>query len=90
MFYSNQSPYNLTTLNLLLDLLQVNTTQAKLFQYPQLVTLSKQSKTFHATTDYNLTVELTPSYAINVYPSLSPLENIFLGDLVSYTVLLNK
>ena len=90
MFYSAQSSYNLTALNLLLDLLQVNTTHAKLFQYPQLVTPLKQSKALNTALDYNFAIKLTPSYTVDVYPSLSSLENIFLSDLVSYTVLLNK
>ena len=88
--YSAQSAYNSTTLNILLDLLQANTSQPKLFQYPQVSKLEGQQNQFLVSGDYTLNVQLKADVGLTVYPFTASLENVLLGDLVSYTALLNK
>jgi hypothetical protein len=88
--YSTQSAYNLTTLNTLLDLLQANALQPKLFQYPQLANLNTHLELELMKNGYELNTSLTPTRLAVTYTPLSSLENILLSDLIFYTSLINK
>ena len=90
LFYSSQSAYNISTLQVLTSLLQRRTSQSKQFHYPTTGTLFAQNNLDVRAFDTSLHPTLVKPFRNNLTPRLVSLEALFLQDLASSTMYSQK
>jgi hypothetical protein len=90
LFYSSQSAYNISTLQVLTSLLQRRTSQSKQFHYSTTGALFAQNNLDVRAFDTNLHPTSAKPFRNSLTPRLVPLEALFLKDLASSTMYSQK